>query len=78
SALAGYETVNWNKKLLSDGATIQNKDAFLYGAALTVEAEVYLTDRMVLLANVKERLLSGSSVGKFNTQAGIGIKFIIN
>ncbi|KAA6310604.1 hypothetical protein EZS27_038119 [termite gut metagenome] len=78
SALGGYETVNWNKKFLSDGATIQNKDAFLYGAALTLEAEVYLTDRVVLLANARERLLAGSSVGKFNTQVGIGIKFIIN
>ncbi|KAA6336103.1 hypothetical protein EZS27_015730, partial [termite gut metagenome] len=46
--------------------------------ALTLEAEVYLTDRVVLLANVRERLLAGSSVGKFNTQVAIGIKFIIN
>ncbi|KAA6304088.1 hypothetical protein EZS27_044269, partial [termite gut metagenome] len=58
--------------------TIQNGDAFLYGAALTLEAEVYLTDRVVLLANVRERLLAGSSVGKFNTQVAIGIKWIIN
>ncbi|KAA6311433.1 hypothetical protein EZS27_037435, partial [termite gut metagenome] len=78
SALGGYETVNWNKKLLSDGATIKNKDAFLYGAALTLEAEIYLADRVVLLANVRERLLAGSSVGKFNTQVAIGIKWIIN
>jgi hypothetical protein len=78
SAMAGYETVNWNDKLLLDGATIDNKDGFLYGGALTLEAEIYLNDRIVLLANVRERLLTGSSVGKFNTQFGIGIKFIIN
>jgi hypothetical protein len=78
SAMAGYESVNWNDKLLFDGATINNKDAFLYGGALTLETETYLTDRIVLLVNVRERLLAGSSVGKLNTQAGIGIKFIIN
>jgi hypothetical protein len=78
SAMAGYETINWNNKLLPDGATINNDDAFLYGGAVTLEMEIYLTDRVVLLANVRERLLAGSSVGKLNTLAGIGIKFIIN
>jgi hypothetical protein len=78
SALAGYETVNWDDKLLPDGATVNNRDVFLYGGALTLEAEIYITDRIVLLANVRERLLAGSSAGKFNTQSGIGIKYIIN
>jgi hypothetical protein len=78
SAMAGYETINWNDMVLFDGATINNSDAFLYGGALTLEMEIYLTDRLVLLANVRERLLAGSSVGKLNTQAGVGIKIIIN
>ena len=78
SAMAGYESVNWNDKLLPDGATINNADAFLYGGALTLEAETYLADRIVLLVNVRERLLAGSSVGKLNTQFGLGLKFIIN
>ena len=78
SVLLGYETVNWNKKQLFDGATLQNKDGFLYGGALTLEAEIYLADWLVLLVNVRERLLGGSSVGLFNTQPGIGLKFILN
>jgi hypothetical protein len=78
SAMAGYETVNWNKKLLSDGATIENRDVFMFGAALTFEIEIYLSDRLVLLANIRERLLFGSSTGKFNTQFGLGVKVIIN
>jgi hypothetical protein len=78
SALAGYETVNWNEKLLPDGATINNGDAFLYGGALTLEIENYLSDRTVFLVNVRERCLRGSSVGSFNTQFGLGIKIIIN
>jgi hypothetical protein len=78
SLLGGYETVNWDQKQLFDGATINNKDGFLYGAALTFETEIFLADRLVLLINVRERLLAGSSVGKFNTQFGIGLRFMIN
>ena len=78
SAVAGYETVNWNEKLLYDGATVEISDTFLYGGAFTLELETYLSDRLVLLTNARERLLMGSPVGKFNTQIGIGIKIIIN
>jgi hypothetical protein len=53
-------------------------EVFLYGGALTLEAETYLTDRIVLLVNVRERLLAGSSIGRFSTQLGLGIKIIIN
>ena len=37
SALAGYETVNWGEKTLYDGARLNNKDAFVYGCAATLE-----------------------------------------
>jgi len=78
SALAGYETVNWGNKLLPDGATIRNRDAFLYGGAITLEVETYLTDRIVLLLTSRERILWGSTTGKFHTQFGVGLKFMIN
>ena len=78
SVLMGYETINWNKKLLFNGARVDNSDVFLYGGAITLECETYLTNRLVVLANVRERLLGGSSVGLLNTQLGIGLKFIIN
>jgi hypothetical protein len=29
SAMGGYETINWNNKLLPDGATINNSDTFI-------------------------------------------------
>ena len=78
SALAGYETSNRGKKLLPDGSTLLNKDAFVYGGALTLELETYLTDRMVLLLNMRERAMFGSSIGTFHTQVAVGMKFIIN
>ena len=78
SALAGYETSNRDKKLLPDGSTLLDKDCFVYGGALTLELEAYLTDRVVLLLNARERALFGSDIGKFHTQVGVGVKFIIN
>lgn len=78
SAMAGYETINWRKELLFDGATITTKDNFLYGGAVSFEIETYLTDKVVLLLNARERILLGSDINKFHTQVGVGIKFIIN
>jgi len=78
SGLSGYETCNWGNKTLYDGATLLNKDAFIYGGALTLELETFITDRIILLVNARERVLWGSSVGKFSTQLGTGIKIIFN
>ena len=78
SALAGYETSNWGEKTLFDGSTLRNKDRFLYGGAITLEMETYLADRVELLLTARERILFGSTTGKFHTQFGLGLKFIIN
>lgn len=78
SALAGYETVNWGDRMLYDGSTLLAKDAFVYGGAITLELEAYLTDRIVLLAGIRERVLWGSSLDLFTTQFGLGVKFIIH
>ena len=78
SALAGYETVNRDDKLLFDGSTLRNKDAFIYGGAITLEMETYLTDRMVLLLSARERILWGTTTGHFHFQFGVGLRFIIN
>lgn len=78
SAMAGYETINWGDRILYDGSKLLVKDAFIYGGAITLELETYITDRIVLLASVRERALWGSSLGVFTTQFGLGLKFIIN
>ena len=78
SALAGYETVNWGDKVLPDGALLRDKDAVIYGGALTLDVEFYVADRIALLANLRERCLWGNSTGHFHTQFGLGVKFIIN
>jgi len=78
SALAGYETVNWGGRILYDGSRLLAKDAFVYGGAVTLELETYITDCIVLLASVRERALWGSSLGVFSTQFGLAVKFIIH
>ena len=78
SALGGYETVNWGDKQLPDGSLLTTKDAFIYGGAVTLELESYITDRIVLLASIRERCLWGSKVGLFSTHFGLGVKFINN
>lgn len=78
SALGGYETVNWGKQLLPDGSTIQAKDAFIYGGAVTLSADFYLSDRLVLGAHVKERFVFGNDTGHFLTQFGVHVKLTID
>ena len=78
SALAGYESVNWDEKVLHDGSTLHDRDAFIYGGALTLDVEFYVADRIALLANLRERLLWGGDTRKFHTQFGAGVKIIIN
>lgn len=74
SALMGYESANSGKKLLSDGAILRKTESFIYGGALTLEAEAYLSDKVVLLFRLRERILWGSAVNNFHTQYGLGIK----
>jgi len=78
SALAGYESVNWGETLLDDGARLTDKDSFLYGGALTLNIEVYLSDRLALTGNVRERCLWGNDTGHFHTQYGVGLKIVID
>lgn len=77
SALAGYETVNWGNKTLPDGSTLHDGDNFIYGGALNLLAEFYLSDKVALTANVKGRFTFGSDVQIYHTTYGVGVKFII-
>ncbi|WP_278971159.1 conjugal transfer protein TraO [Phocaeicola barnesiae] len=61
---------NRGDKLLVN-ATLQDKDNFIYGSMITLELETHLTDQVVLLVNVKKRMLYGSDIGKFHTQVGM-------
>lgn len=76
SALLGYETVNEGDRLLDDGAVLQQCESFIYGGAVTLEAEGYLSDRVVLLVRLRERFVWGSASRICHFQYGIGVKYI--
>lgn len=77
SGLMGYETVNGGKGLLFDGAVLKKHESFIYGGAVTLEAETYLSDKVVLLLRLRERVLWGSAAKHFHTQYGLGVKYIL-
>lgn len=77
SALGGYETVNWGDKSLPDGSTLHNGDAFIYGGAVSLQADFYLSDKIALTTNVRERFVFGNSTGHYHTEYGVGVKFLI-
>ena len=60
----------------SDGAVLQQCESFIYGGAVTLEAEGYLSDRVVLLVRLRERFVWGSASGICHFQYGIGVKYI--
>ena len=64
--------------MLYDGARLHDSDAFVYGGAVTLDMEVYVADRLALLASLRVRCLWRGDTRKLHTQFGIGIKFIIN
>ena len=75
SALGGYETVNWGKSVLKDGATLQADDAFIYGGAVNVAADFYLSDIFALDVNLKERFIFGNDTGHFRFSYGLTAKY---
>ena len=70
--------MNWGEDRLQDGALLRSRDSFIYGLVPALETEVFLTDRVVLLLNLRQRVLFGSDIGNFNTLVGFGLKFIID
>lgn len=78
SGMGGYEQVNKGKKLLYDGASLENKDRFVGGCALTLEFETFLSDKFIFTLTARERILFGSTTGNFHFQLSAGFRFIIN
>ena len=62
---------------LPDGSLLTDGDAFIYGGALTLELSAYLTDKVVLLINGRQRMLFGGDCGRFHSQIGVGVRFMI-
>jgi hypothetical protein len=76
TAVAGYETVNRNEKILSDGTTLLDKDRFVYGGAYHLVLDFYATDNFVVFVKGKCNVLWGSDVEMFRPSLQSGIRII--
>ena len=74
-AVGGYETINRGEAVLYDGATILDKDNFIYGAGGRLSLETYLSDRFVLLIQGRAKMVWGTDLNQFRPSAGVGLRF---
>ena len=74
AALAGYEELNEDKKLLPDGATLLDRSRFVYGGALHGSVELFLTDNILFVLKAQGRLLFGADVHRFRPALSAGFK----
>lgn len=75
SALGGYEELNEDKKLLPDGATLLDRSRFVYGGAVHLSLECFLTDNVLLLLKGQGRMLFGTDVHRFRPALSAGLRF---
>lgn len=75
SALGGYEELNEEKSLLPDGATLLDRSRFVYGGAMHLSFELFLTDNVLLLFKGQGRVLSGSDLSLFRPALSAGLRF---
>ena len=74
--LSQYTGVNNGNRLLDDGASLRKYESFIYGGAVTLEAEGYLSDSIALLLCLRERFVWGGASGRCHFQYGAGVKYI--
>ena len=75
SALGGYEEINKDRQLLPDGAKLLDRSRFVYGGALHLSLECFLTDNVLLLLKGQGRVLFGTDVHQFRPALSVGFKF---
>lgn len=75
SALGGYEELNEGNVLLPDGARLLDRSRFVYGGALHLSFECFLTDNVILLIKGQGRVLFGTDVHRFRPALSAGFKF---
>ena len=76
SGVIGYEEVNGGRSTLYDGASLSKCNAFIYGCAATLEAEVFITDNIATAARLRGRALWGGASGVFHCLYGISLKYV--
>ena len=73
----GYEEVNDGNKWLPDGAYLEARNRFVYGAGAQLSLEGFITDNVVALAKAKGTFLFGTDLDLFRPSVLIGIRIIM-
>lgn len=73
----GYEVINRGNTVLDNGAVIDAKSQFLYGAFVGLEGEFTISDALSLLVKANEYYHVNSDVGHFYPYAGIGLRYFL-
>ena len=74
SALGGYEELDRGRTFLPDGARLLDRSGFVYGGAVHLSMELFLTDGLLLLVKAQGRLCFGSDVNLFRPALSAGFR----
>ena len=74
SALGGYEELYRGRTFLPDGARLLDRSGFVYGGAVHLSMELFLTDSLLLLVKAQGRLCFGSDVHLFRSAFSAGFR----
>lgn len=75
SGLVGYEQINRDQSELYDGSLLNSTESFVYGTAVKLSLESYLTEHLVFIVNGQLRFLQNSQLGKFHSLIGAGMRY---
>ncbi len=73
----GYEVINNGNSILSNGAILDAKSQFIYGAFIGIEGEITLSNDFSLLIKANEYYHINSDVGKFYPYVGLGLRYFL-
>ncbi len=76
SAVGGYEIINRSESLLYDGATLMDKDSFVYGGAYHLALDLFVTNNLILFIKGKCNVFLNSDVEMFRPQIMAGIRIV--
>lgn len=73
----GYEEVNDGNMCLPDGAYLEVRNRFVYGAGAQLSLEGFITDNVVVLAKAKGTFLFGTDLDLFRSSVLVEIRIIM-
>ncbi|MEE9361371.1 MAG: conjugal transfer protein TraO [Cellulophaga sp.] len=76
-AVLGYDDINNNESILSNGGLIDGKNKFVYGGFAGAETYYYLSDTFALLAVFNGLYHTNSDLGNTTIYGGFGIRITL-